>query len=249
MSENSIQTRSKVGRSPPAVRKLVVQSTLPPKPPVRARGSHSSPENNNSGDINEFFDQTSTVAGYSDPRSLNVLADYSILPSGRDDGAIMNALEKIQEMVRGLDMKFTNKIDDLRQSVSNVQQEVIAVKQDLKDVLASQIADHSEQLATHDARLDDVEASIRELRNSTEAATKAADLIIKGIPLLSTDNPVNLYLGVATALGFDSNTTPMKFFGLERRKSAAHLTRRYWSSSTEFSTKMNFSAVIFATKT
>jgi hypothetical protein len=192
MTENFVLTRSKVVRSPPTVRKLLGQTTLPPKRPVRAHGSHSSPETSILEDFNNSCSQP-------------------IAAAGRDDGAIMNALAML-----------TNKIDDLKQSVLVIQQDVVAVKQELKDVFASQIAEHTEQLASHDARLDDVESSIRELQNNAEAATKAADLIIKGIPLLSTDNPVNLYFGVASALGFDQNTTPAaEVFRLGKKKSGS----------------------------
>jgi hypothetical protein len=172
---------------------LVSQTTtIPPKPPVRVHGPHSSPEITIVEDHNDSRDHQTPVAG-------------------RNDVDIMNALAKL-----------TDKIDDLRQSVSAVQQEMVAVKQELKDVFASKIAEHTDQLAAHDARFDDVEASIRELRNGAEAATKAADLIIKGIPIVASDNPFNFYLSVAAVLGFASNTVPAaEVFRLGKKKAGS----------------------------
>jgi hypothetical protein len=213
MAENKIQTRSRVVRSPPAVQNVIGQTTSSTKPPVQPREEDSSPEISFLGGFGGFGpnpNQTPTSIGH--PLPLAAV-------TARDDGAILLLLQNIQNMVSGLDVKFTSKFDDLSRSVSVVQQDVASVRKELSDVVASKLTKHSEQLSTHETRLNDVEASIRELRNSAEAATKAADLIIKGIPVLSGDNPVKLYLGVAAALGFEGNTAPAaEIFRLGKKK-------------------------------
>jgi hypothetical protein len=80
---------------------------------------------------------------------------------------------------------LTNKIADLKLSEKIIQQEVVAVKQEMMNVFVLQIAEHSEQLASHDTRLDVVAASISQRQNCAGPVIKATDLIIKGGSALS----------------------------------------------------------------
>jgi hypothetical protein len=186
MSNNTIFTRSKLVRSPPAARKAAPQpstSSHEESPPI-------SPEL-------VLLDNSVQSPAAAEKSTSNT----------RDD-AIMRALSDIKDIVRGLDRKFTDKIDNLSESVSSVKQEVAAVRQEVSNLIASQISEHTDQLAVHDTRLDAVEASMRELRNTFEAATKATDLIIKGVPMLPNDNPVKIYVDIAQVIGYDKVSTP-----------------------------------------
>jgi hypothetical protein len=51
-------------------------------------------------------------------------------------------------------------------------------------------------------RLDTVEAAVRLLRNDAKAAPKANDLLVTSVPMMTSDNPVNIYCSVASVIGY-----------------------------------------------
>jgi hypothetical protein len=102
------------------------------------------------------------------------------------------------------------RIDNLSQTAACIKDEIALVKHVVQDVIAAQISEHSNQLAGHDERIDAVEASIRVLQNTTEAATKMTDLSIRGVPMLSTEDlggPISIYYGIAAAIGYNNTNT------------------------------------------
>jgi hypothetical protein len=204
VSMNPIQTRSKLVRSPPVTRKLAAREVAePPVPPTRSHGSSSS---------DRTLEMSPEPPQLESPLSSSFAAPSKTLNSCQNESNIMEALSELKNMMRGLDEKFSNKIDNLSQTVSSIKDEIASVKHEVKEVIAAQITEHSDQLAVHDARIVAVETSIRELQNTTEAATKAADLIIRGVPMLSNEDPrfgpINFYMSIAAAIGYNSNNTP-----------------------------------------
>jgi hypothetical protein len=190
MSQNVILTRSQLAQIPPRTKNPA------PEPPTRSRAKPTppiSPESDAS--LGESFLSSTAV----EPNTSQ--------PKLKED-LILDSLNDIKLLVAGLDQKFTANIDDLRQTVASVKEEVAAVRLDVSNLITTQISEHDNRLDGHDKRLDALEASLRELRNDAEAATKSADLIIKGVPMLSNENPVNIYVGIAAAIGYNNVTTP-----------------------------------------
>jgi hypothetical protein len=198
MSQNVVLTRSQLAQIP------LDKKNPAPKPPARSRAKPTppvSPESDVSlsAELGDSFLSSTAV-------ELNT-TQPTPQPKQKED-VILDTLNEIKLLVAGLDLKFTTNINDLRLTVASVKDEVAAVRLDVSSLIATQITEHDKRLDGHDNRLDAVEASIRELRNNAEAATKTADLIIKGVPMLSNENPVKIYVDIAAAIGYDSVTTP-----------------------------------------
>jgi hypothetical protein len=67
-----------------------------------------------------------------------------------------------------------------------------------------------------------VEAGLRDLRNETEATAKANDLLIKGVPMLNNDNPIEYYCRIATVIGYSSEDIPhAEIFRLGKKQNAS----------------------------
>jgi hypothetical protein len=101
------------------------------------------------------------------------------------DPVLKSLLLKLMGIVTDIDKKLSTKIDDLSSSVDSI-------KRQLDVELTQRITINESNLVAHSSHLDTVEAVVRDLRNKAEAATKVDDLLIKGVPLLRNDIPINL---------------------------------------------------------
>jgi hypothetical protein len=59
--------------------------------------------------------------------------------------------------------------------------------------------------AVHSDQLDAVKAAVRQLRDDAEAVTKINDLLIKSVPMLAKDDPVETYCRIACVNHFGNN--------------------------------------------
>jgi hypothetical protein len=74
--------------------------------------------------------------------------------------------------------------------------------------LLKKINTNEANIDAHDERLNKLEATVATLENKIEATSKANDLVVKGIPLLSNERPMSIYLGAAAAIGYSPEMTP-----------------------------------------
>jgi hypothetical protein len=102
-----------------------------------------------------------------------------------------NDVLQILQEIRGI----TRKIDALNTAVESIRQE-------LKEELITRIDRNETNIAAHDQRLDVIEEAIVELRDETEAASRATDLVVRGIPMQQNENAVDIYVKVASAIGY-----------------------------------------------
>jgi hypothetical protein len=110
--------------------------------------------------------------------------------------------------VRGI----TRKIDALNISMESIRRE-------LKEEVVTLIDQNETNIAAHDQRLDVIEEATGELRDESEAASRATDLVVKGIPMQQNENAVDIYLKIAAAIGYASGNIPTAdFFRLGRKR-------------------------------
>jgi hypothetical protein len=110
--------------------------------------------------------------------------------------------------VRGI----TRKIDALNISMESIRRE-------LKEEVVTRIDQNETNIAAHDQRLDVIEEAIGELRDESEAASRATDMVVKGIPMQQNENVVDIYLKIATAIGYARGNIPTAdFFRLGRKR-------------------------------
>jgi hypothetical protein len=129
---------------------------------------------------------------------------------------VTSMLLDLQRMIKQLDQKFTSKIDNLSDSMQ-------AIRREIKEEVIVRVAKNETDIAAHDQRLNVVEEAIDELRNESEAASRAADLIVKGIPMLPNESGVNIYLKIASTIGYSREDIPtVDIFRLGRKGDAAH---------------------------
>jgi hypothetical protein len=111
--------------------------------------------------------------------------------------------------------ELSSKIDVLSETVESI-------KQQISDALTQRISTNENNLEAHSERFDAVEAGLRDLRNETEATAKANDLLIKGVPMLNNDSPIEYYCRIATVIGYSSEYIPhAEIFRLEKKKNAS----------------------------
>jgi predicted nuclease with TOPRIM domain len=65
-------------------------------------------------------------------------------------------------------------------------------KPDIKEELLNKINTNETNIDAHDERLNKLEATVATLENNIEATSKANDLVVKGIPLLSNEWPMSI---------------------------------------------------------
>jgi hypothetical protein len=121
-----------------------------------------------------------------------------------------NDVLQILQEIRGI----TRKIDALNIAVESIRQE-------LKEDVITRIDQNETNIAAHDQRLDVIEEAIVELRDETEAASRATDLVVKGIPMQQNENAVDIYVKVASAIGYGNggpNIPSADIFRLGRKK-------------------------------
>jgi hypothetical protein len=123
-------------------------------------------------------------------------------------------LMQMQRMFQEMDAKFSAKIDDLSKSIETI-------KEDIKDEFVSRIANNEGNIAAHEVRLTDVEEAVRSLKNEVEAASKTNDLIIRGVPMAPSEDVVDVYCKIATAIGFAPDTIPrVQIFRMGKKTNA-----------------------------
>jgi len=125
---------------------------------------------------------------------------------------------QLQHMIRELDTKFSDRIEELRYSIDNI-------KDDIKNEFVTRISNNEGNIAAHEVRLAEVEDAIESLRSEAEAATKANDLIIKGVPMIANEcetDVVDIYCKIAVAIGYTPVNIPhAEIFRMGRKISGA----------------------------
>jgi hypothetical protein len=194
---SAVVTRSQNTRSPPSTSgfslfgNLLGKSSTTPAKEVEIIGEDPS------GDLALLNSSSHSTSSSTSAASLSPLS--MDLPT--TDPVLKSLMLKLMGMVTDIDKKISTKIDVLSSSVDSIKRQI--------DVeLTQRITTNESNLVAHSSRLDTVEAAISELRNEAEAATKVNDLLIKGVPMLRNDNPINLYCRIATTVGYAPEEIP-----------------------------------------
>jgi hypothetical protein len=67
--------------------------------------------------------------------------------------------------------------------------------------------------------IDDLKATVTKLKNMIELNNKCNDLIVKGVPVLISENPPTIYQKIATTLGYATDSVPqVEVFCLGKKK-------------------------------
>jgi len=194
---NRINTRSKMMRSPPSTRKA------PDDAKSVLRRTAVSPTHNLASSEEDPSSPSNSRTGSVEPQQTVTSND------------VMDILLELRGMISHLDEKFSTKVDALSASVD-------AIRQEIKEEVVTRIDKNETAIAAHGERLVEVEEAIDELRNETEAASKATDLIVKGIPMLPRENVVNIYLQIAATIGYRNEDVPTAdIFRLGKKKDGA----------------------------
>jgi hypothetical protein len=67
------------------------------------------------------------------------------------------------------------------------------LKNYIKEELLAKINTHESSIEANTQRIDELENIVHTLNNTIEANSKASDLVVKGIPMLSKENTIFIY--------------------------------------------------------
>lgn len=151
------------------------------------------------------------------PEKTPSLPSKNVVERKADDSDVMKVLLELRGMIAEVDNKISTKVDALSESLD-------AIRKEIKEDLITRIDENQLNIASHSQRFDQVEEAISELRIEAEVASKAADLVVKGIPMNPGESTVGIYLNVAKAIGFPQECIPQAdTFRLGRRKEGAKM--------------------------
>jgi hypothetical protein len=123
---------------------------------------------------------------------------------GFDAGTIavlkrMDAMEK----------KYDEKVDEIKKSLNEQMEKLRTdLKADLRSEFLPLIRVNEEDILDKARKINDVETRMDLLEDRLETNEKAADLIVKGVPVHAKEVVANHYCAVARALGYDENRIP-----------------------------------------
>jgi hypothetical protein len=157
------------------------------------------------------------------------------------------SLLKLEQMMIDMDKRMDDKLNVMQKSFDD---KIDSFKLDIKDELLNKINTNEANIDAHDERLDKLEATVAALENKIEATSKANDLVVKGIPLLSNERPMSIYLGAAAAIGYTPEMTPqVDIFRLGKKKVGSKFDPPLLLRFTNFFDKNAFHRKYFAHKT
>jgi len=162
-------------------------------------------------------------------KSTTPPADQVDITEEDSDGSLSSKPEASAASLPPTDPVLKNLILELKGMVTNIDRNidvlsnsVDSIKRQISEELTQRITTNENNIEVHAERLDTIEAAVRDLRNEAEATTKVNDLLIKGVPMLSNDNPINIFCQIATAIGYPPEAIPhAEIFRLGKRSVAA----------------------------
>lgn len=131
------------------------------------------------------------------------LKSYTITASELDliKSFIANMKSDIENKITTSQSSIETKINELTSTVNTEVNDLKVSVEDMKAKVSSDIESLKQHVTEHKQRLDNNEDDINRLKLS-------ADLRMNGIPFKQGENLIELFYKIATAIGYDSSTSP-----------------------------------------
>jgi hypothetical protein len=101
-------------------------------------------------------------------------------------------------------------------------EKIAGLRDELKRDLTTNINQNVADIKSNKNSIDDLKATVTKLENMIELNNKCNDLIVKGVPVLISENPLTIYQKMATTLGYGTDSVPqVEVFRLGKKKAGA----------------------------
>jgi hypothetical protein len=113
--------------------------------------------------------------------------------------------KKMDDSVNVMNKNIDDKVHALNKTIDD---KIDGLREDLKDEILSKVQQNVTNIAANTSKIEQLQSTVARLENTIELNSKANDLIVKGIPVLSNERASALYQQISVALGLVPEQTP-----------------------------------------
>jgi hypothetical protein len=127
--------------------------------------------------------------------------------------------QKMDDSVTVMNKNMDEKVVILNKTIDD---KMDGLREDIMSELITKVQHNEANIATNTNKIEQLQMTVNKLENLIEASSKANDLIVKGIPILSNEKPLIMYQKIAACLGMVPEQVPqVEAFRLGRKRVGA----------------------------
>jgi hypothetical protein len=119
---------------------------------------------------------------------------------------VAESLARLEAMMKGINTKLDDNVSMLSKSIEDSK---IELRDEFRTEIHAKIQANFAAIECNTADITELRADVNRIDDAIDVNNRAADLLVKGIPMLPRENSRAIYQSIATAIGYPNNYAPL----------------------------------------